>query len=225
MKMGLLDTPRPSLPDDSVVCDMIMRMDPPFHVMAWLMAETGCRVSDFAALRVGDFQRRTRELVIASECGARAVGVSDGLAGVLGEHVDQLKARFERHQRGRVTRTHRGPRLVQSLATCPLFPVWCVEGQERGALLDPIPVAWFVGALQEAALSSGFTRPVHSQTLRLVCAQRWLLRGMRFDELHQRLGHRDPLTSLLMVEALRHGGLHFVASTPDPLYTAMAGVA
>jgi len=69
----------------------------------------------------------------------------------------------------------------------------------------------FVRALQESARAAGFAGLVHSNTLRLACARRWLEQGVPVTELHRRLGHGDMMTTLLMVQALEFGGLTFTA--------------
>mgnify|MGYP003602325920 FL=1 len=205
-------TNRP-LPDDRETCEMILRLANPFHLMAWLMVETGVRITDLETMPVSAFHSAKREVVIGGSRAGRVVAVSTGLASALTAYVAALRPAYEKRTHrltllGRFSRPSEPVRFADAL----LFPVGALDEFSGPHFDAPIPSAWFVHALEQAAAECGYTGPVHSNTLRHVCAKRWLVQGLSLAEVNQRLGHRDVMTTMLMAQALQHGGLTFTTA-------------
>lgn len=201
------------LPDDRETCEIILRLANPFHVMAWMMVETGARISDLDAMPVHAFRGAKREVVIGGSHAGRTVSLSQGLSTALTDYVAELRPLFEQRTHrlrllGRFTRPAGAVRFADSL----LFPVGSTDGFSGTQVDEAIPAAWFVHALEEAACSSGYTGPIHSNTLRHVCAKRWLNQGLSLEQVNLRLGHRDVMTTMLMAQALQFGGLTFTSA-------------
>lgn len=201
---------RAVLPDARTVCDIVLRLAQPYDVAAWLMVETAARMSDIQALRVRDVQSVQRTVVLTGEQTQREVSITKGLADAIASHLAAVRKVFERvRSSSRIASMMFADQLV--------FPAWMLPTCRSAALDEPMPVHHFGRALQEAAVDAGFAGRVHSQTLRLFAARRWIEQGTPMDELHRRLGHRDILTTLLMVQALTYGGLTFVTPLRAPV--------
>src|SRR5690606_30651045 len=84
-----------TVPAAETVCEIIMRLEQPCRVMAWLMAETGCRLADLQAMRVGEVRADYSGVRIGSETGGRTVPVSHGLGASLRDHLTALREVFE----------------------------------------------------------------------------------------------------------------------------------
>lgn len=201
------------LPDDRQLCEMILRLSEPYQLMAWVMIETGLRVDEVAGLAVRQLSVARRHATVEQGTSSRSFALSDGLVAAVAHYLDRIRPRFEGRGRWRfrLTRTARSEGPVR-FSDALLFPAWAVPGYdgEVGNLM--IPSAWFVDALADAAAAIGYDGPVHTNTLRHAAVKRWLDQGIEVAELHQRLGHRDLLTTLLLVQALQHGGLTFTTA-------------
>lgn len=201
------------LPDEQQVCELLLRLPAPYQLMAWIVVETGLRLTEVAALPVRAFAPATRTVTVADGPTPRRFLVSPGLASAVGSHLAALRPRFE-GQGTRTFRLFRSPRITEPVrfADALLFPVWSVAGQSRTTGNRIIPVPWIVDALDQAAGDAGFIGVIHSNTLRHACIKRWLDQGLSIGELHERLGHRDLMTTLLLAQTLRHGGLTFTSA-------------
>jgi len=199
------------LPDDSTVCEILLRMERPFQVMAWMMVETAARISDLQALRVRDVNRDNKTLLLEQGGVGRMMNLSAGLMDAIDPHLTALREVFEKNKRWSFSSRHAASHEVQMFADQLLFPVWMLPGHARASLHEPVPVAEFVRAIQNAASESGYEGMIQSNTLRLFCTLRWLAQGMDVANLHVLLGHRDMMTTLLMVQALKYGGLTFAS--------------
>jgi len=202
-----------ALPNASIVCDVLMRLDQPFHVMAWIMAESAARISDLQSLRVRDVNREKKTVLIEEGTAVRTMNLSDGLVEAVEKYLCSLRESFEKNKRWKYSSGHATTRDVQMFADQLLFPAWILHGHDCASLNEPISVAEFVRALQNAATEAGFGGHIQSHTLRLFCTSRWLEQGMDVAALHINLGHRDIMTTMLMVQALKYGGLKFASST------------
>lgn len=186
-----------SLPDKEQVFEMILRMDQPFQSMAWLMLETGAKLASLQDLQVRDVQLDRGQLQLHG----RAWPLSRGLQEALADYFREiLRPAFEQLKRGS------GKHLFTQIR---LFPAWLLDGQESAPLEAYVSTEDFVAALQSAARASGYAGRVHSNTLRLVTARNWLEQGMAIPVLHETLGHRDLMTTLLLVQTLQFGALRF----------------
>ncbi|MGA1193211.1 MAG: tyrosine-type recombinase/integrase [Kiritimatiellia bacterium] len=189
-----------SLPEKDQVFEMILRLDQPFQSLAWLMLETGAKLSELQDLRVRDLQLDRGQL----QRNGRAWPLSDGLQEALADYLRLiLRPAFEQLKR---------KSGQQMFSATRLFPAWLLDGQESAPLDAFVSTADFVSALQSAASASGYSGRVHSNTLRLVTARSWLEQGMAIPALHETLGHRDLMTTLLLVQTLQQGGLSFLAA-------------
>lgn len=199
------------LPNAATVCEIILRLERPFQVMAWLMVETAARMSDLQRLRVNEVNRDLKTVVFSDGGRVRTMPLSCGLVEAVDAYLPALREAFEKNKRW-----NRRSREVRMFADQLLFPAWMLDGFSQASLEEPVPAAEFVRALQFAAVASGYEGRVQSNTLRLFCASRWLEQGMDSGSLHAKLGHGDMMTTLLMVQALKYGGLTFVSmSDPD----------
>jgi len=213
MKKDELNETNRLLPDDRETNEIILRLANPFHVMAWLMVETGARISDVETMPVHSFHGAKREVVIGGSHVRRIVSLSQGLASALTEYVTELRPLFEqRTHRLRLLSRFNRPTGAVRFADSLLFPIGATDGFSGPHVDEPIPTAWVVHALEEAARASGYTGPVHSNTLRHVCAKRWLKQGLSLEDVNHRLGHRDVMTTMLMAQALQFGGLTFTSA-------------
>lgn len=201
------------LPDGQQVCEILLRLPDPYQVMAWLVVETGLRLGDVAGLPVRAFSPAHRAVTLADDANVRRFVLSEGLAAALADHLAALRPRYE-GQGNRTFRLFRMPRTEEPVrfADSLLFPAWSVRGYERTSGNLVIPVPWIVDALDRAAGEAGFIGVIHSNTLRHACVTRWIEQGLPVTDIHQRLGHRDLMTTLLLVQALQHGGLTFTSA-------------
>jgi len=210
------------LPNANQVCDMIMHLEAPIHLMAWLMAETAMRLSDIQALNVNSFSRGRNELLVGQGETAFRVQLSSGLAEALGNYISDLRLDFEQKKRWGSDSARNRKREIPMFSEQILFPSWSLAAHEKDAMTDVISSANFVRALQSAAMTCGYKGRIHSHTLRHACATRWLEQGLTVAEIHHKLGHRDLLTTLMLVQALQFGGLTYTseAVTDQPLKMA-----
>lgn len=189
-----------SLPEKNQALEMILRLDQPFQSMAWLMLETGAKLASLQDLRVRDLQLDRGQLKLHG----RTLPLSQGLQEALADYLRMiLRPAFEQMKRGSAQ---------QLFSPARLFPAWLLSGQESAPLDAFVSTGDFVAALQAAARASGYAGCVHSNTLRLVTARHWLEQGMAIPALHETLGHRDLMTTLLLAQTLRHGGLSFAVA-------------
>jgi site-specific recombinase XerD len=201
------------LPDEQQVCEWLLRLPAPYQLMAWIVVETGLRLAEVAALPVRAFAPATRTVTVADRACPRRFVVSPGLSSALADHLVALRPRFE-GQGTRTFRMFRATRVAEPVrfSDALLFPAWTVRGHARTTGNRIIPVPWIVDALDQAAGDAGFVGVIHSNTLRHACIKRWLDQGLSIGELHERLGHRDLMTTLLLAQTLRHGGLTFTSA-------------
>ena len=225
MKLEKLDGSKNTLPDAQTVCEIIMRLPPPVHVMGWVMAETGCRLSDLQMMRVSDFCSGDNILTICTEQGCNRADISPGLCGALSDYLYQLRERFERHKRGSFPLGKNKPKRTHMFSDQRLFPAWSMTGYEKSDIDLPFPSGIFAHELLVAAQAVSYTGLMHSNTLRLYCTSRWIKEGLDVSAIHQRLGHTDVLTTILMVQALRKEGLTYLAATEDVVEMPVANVA
>jgi integrase len=188
------------LPDREQALEMILRLEAPFQTMAWVMLETGAKFSDVQALRVRDVQLDRGWVMI----GGRRHDLSAGLM----EAVDDYLRRIFRPAFEAMKRSAAG----STFSARKLFPAWMLDGYEHQPVDAVFPVTEYVAALHHASASVGFRGMVNSNTLRLVAAREWLRQGMPVTALHERLGHRDLMTTMLLAQSLQHGGLTFAAA-------------
>ena len=125
------------LPNEAEVCEIIMRLPSPVHVMAWLMAETGCRLTAMQEMRISDYDERTGRLCIGTESGGLRVDVSPGLKNAIDDYLVQLREKFERRKWGRGV-DYRRVHLVHHFRDQLLFPAWSMYGYERCEINSPI---------------------------------------------------------------------------------------
>jgi integrase len=201
------------LPNANQVCDMVMHLETPIHLMAWLMAETALRLSDIQALRVNSFSRGRNELSVGQVDASFRVLLSTGLSEALGNYVSDLRLVFEQKKRWGSDSARNRKREIPMFGEQALFPSWSQAGHEKDIMTDVISSANFVRALQSAAMTCGYEGRIHSHTLRHACATRWLEQGLTVAEIHHKLGHRDLLTTLMLVQALQFGGLTYTSET------------
>jgi len=207
-------------PSPAQANEMILRLDPPYQQMAWLMAETGGRLSGIQSLRVRHVSFARKAVVLPTEQGEKIAALSGGLLEALADYQDCiLRPGFEREIRWKTPGL--GGR-VRMFSDQLLFPAWLLTGLESADVEQPVPAPDFVLALQAAARATGYLGAVQSHTMRLVCASRWLSHGMTIPDLHEHLGHRDLMTTLLLVQALRYGGLTYAAPAPASPRACMA---
>lgn len=200
-----------ALPEQKQVCELILHLDSPFQAMAWLMVETALRMPDLQTLRVRDLDRSRRTLRIRGEGDGRELCLSAGLGEALVEHADRvLRPAFEHFKRWKDRPGEGRATMFQEQL---LFPAWLLTGFEEAGMGEPIPSRVFVEVLQDVAGRIGFRGRIHSQSLRLWAAGWWLAAGVTVKALHERLAHRDLMTTLLLVQALQAGKLEF---TGDP---------
>lgn len=189
-----------ALPDRSQALEIVLRIEAPFQVLAWIMLETGAKFSDIQSLRVRDI-RLDRGMLI---CGGRSHEMSAGLMEAIDEYLRTiLRPAFEQLKRLRES---------APFASRRFFPAWILDGYEHLPVDAALPLAEYVAALQAAASRAGFHGIVNSNTLRLVTAREWLAQGMPLPELHQRLGHGDIMTTMLLAQTLQYGGLTFAVA-------------
>lgn len=182
------------------VMELLMRLAMPYRLMGWIMLETGTRYTELQRMLVRDAPAGRGWLRV----GTRQVTLSPGLARAVDGYVrDVLRPAFEQ-----LKRKSRG---VLFPTVC-MFPAWLLEGCEDEPVHRALSVADFVATLQAAAQQAGIRGMVNSNTLRLVAAREWLRQGMSITDLHERLGHDDLMTTLLLAQTLRHGGLTFAAA-------------
>lgn len=199
-----------ALPDDQQICEMIVRLPDPFQLMAWIMVETGLRFSTIAELPVESFSATKKQLMVEQGTRMQRIELSAGLTTAVAAYLSRQRPVFEQKSRRlslrmRFQPVERKARFIESR----LFPVWAAPGYDGPCRDAALPSAWFVDALDEAARATGFDGGMHSHTLRHACAKRWFDQGLPLAEVNQRLGHRDVMTTLLLAQALRHGGLTF----------------
>jgi len=188
------------LPSRSESFDMILKLEAPFQSIAWLMVETGLKFSDLQGLRVRDIQLERGRMMAAGQ----AFQLSAGLIECVRDYTrDILRPAFEQ-----LKRQESGKMFTE----IRLFPLWMLDGCEDAAVDDVLTVTEFVAALQVAGEQSGYRGVVNSNTFRLVAAREWIAQGMSMNELNVRLGHRDLMTTMLLAQTLRHGGLTFAAA-------------
>ncbi len=201
------------LPDERQLCEMILQLPEPYQVMAWLMVETGLRIRDVTSLAVRQFSGAKRQLVVEEGAEVRRISLSKGLVSALTDHVSRIRPAYEGQGRGlfRIARLNRVEHPVR-FADSLLYPAWAVAGYEKVSGNLEIPSSWFVDALSHAAQDAGFNGVIHSNTLRHACVTRWINQGLGVAEIHDLLGHRDLMTSMLLVQALQHGGLTFTTA-------------
>jgi integrase len=208
-----------NLPDSATVCDLLMHLEPPHQLIGWIMSETAARMEDIQQLRVGDVRHETRTLMFRHLRTPVPVPLSLGLAAALQEHQDRLRPWFESERRRAQPANPECDRVTR-FGELRLFPARMAREKAHVSLNEPVATACFIRALRAAAQAAGFTGPVQSNTLRHACALRWLEQGMDVHDLHHRLGHRDLMTTLLLVQALNYGGLTFLsgvsAAKPSP---------
>lgn len=188
------------LPSRDEALEMIMHLDAPFQTMAWIMLETGAKFSAVQTIRIREVQIERGRLIIDGQTFQLSIGLIESIHAYI---ATILRPGFEQLKR----KSH-----SMSFSAQRLFPAWIMDGFEHMDLEAVMPLADFVNALQSAAKRSGCRRLVNSNTLRLVAAREWLKQGMKMDDLHQRLGHRDLMTTMLLAQTLRHGGLTFAAA-------------
>lgn len=198
-----------TLPNASTVCEVLLKLERPFQVMAWMMSESAARISDLQSLRIRDVNREKKTLLLEDGPNGRTFNLSAGLVEAIDQYLFSLREVFEKSKRWGFSLRHAATHEVQMFADQLLFPVWVLPGHARASLHEPIPVAEFVRAMQHAATEAGYDGLIQSNTLRLFCTSRWLEQGMDVATLHKMLGHRDVMTTMLMVQALKYGGLTF----------------
>ncbi|HMO50136.1 MAG TPA: tyrosine-type recombinase/integrase [Kiritimatiellia bacterium] len=205
-----MKTAKTSLPDSDTVCRLLMALAPPYDVMAWLMVETAARVHDVQALRIGDLRPESRVLKLPGECGVRDVVLSEGLADALNRfREDLLRPAFAWLERENRRNAKRGP---GRFAAQRFFPAWLLDGNGTDDPDVPISTEDATVAWRAAAKSVGYYGPIHSNTLRLFAAKARWEQGSSIQELHDMLGHRDLMTTLLLVQSLDERGLRFAGA-------------
>lgn len=189
-----------SLPDRSQALDMVLALESPFQVIAWIMLETGVKFHDLQGMRVQDVQAERGVLTL----GRRLHRMSEGLRETLEIYLrDVLRPAYEQLKRRREARP---------FASVKLFPAWILDGYEHLPVASAFPLDEYLAALRCAAAPAGFRGLVNSNTLRLVAAREWLKQGMSVTELHQRLGHGDLMTTMLLAQTLQYGEITFAAA-------------
>lgn len=189
-----------SLPERSQALELALALESPFQVIAWIMLETGAKFQEVQALRVRDARLDQGCLLL----GRRLHTMSGGLREAVDEYVRTiLRPAYEQLKRGREG---------YAFSSGTLFPAWMLDGYEHLPVASSFPVVEYVTALRYAAGSVGFHGPVHSNTLRLVAAREWLRQGLSVMDLHQRLGHGDLMTTMLLAQTLQYGEITFAAA-------------
>jgi integrase len=199
---------RPRLPSPETLCDVLLALPSPTRLVGWLMLETGARVEEVLGMKVRSFRRAARQVVVAGEAGERVAAVTGGLAEAMERWLVEVRACFEPRRAGW------GEARGGGLPMFPdqwLFPVWAMPGASRRAPDQPITPRVVAEALERAGEALSCPLPLCPQTFRLCCAARWLAQGMDAETMHRRLGHRDLMTTLLMIQALDREGLTYTA--------------
>jgi len=201
-----------TLIDTPVACEMLLHLEPPVQLMGWIMYETAARFPEIQSLRVSDYVRGTLTFPDSPGSTGRSFVISPGLMEELQEYTSSLKTDFEVNIRWKGNGSLRSGSWSANFADQLLFPLRAADGYEHMSPDDPISSDLFVSQLQFSANRCGYHGRIHSHSLRLACTRRWMDQKLPVSRIHELLGHRDMMTTLLLVQALQYGGLTFVSS-------------
>ncbi|HMP88751.1 MAG TPA: site-specific integrase [Kiritimatiellia bacterium] len=194
-------------PDSSQISCILSKLAEPIRLMAWLMYETAARLGEIQSLRNLDFNRDTISFTSRKPTAFRVFKLTAELANCLLDYRAKTRRLFldsGRCGEGALPFSHQW-----------LFPLKSVPGFEHVDYSCVIPTEVFSSSVLHTARISGYSGGFHSHTLRLCCARKWLDDGCSTQELHARLDHSDIMTTLMMAQALRYGGLTYTQSLQD----------
>ena len=203
------------LPDVESTALILMKLERPLDLMAWIMCETGARLPEIQAIRQSDYAHGKLRIQGGPAYRERFFTLSSGLTEALQDYRRELRHPFETGHGFRYQSEGMAFNRASRFSSCLLFPLRSLEAFRHVDTEEQIPSDLYGASLQIATRETGYIGGMHSHTFRLACAKKWIDDGMEPAMIHERLGHRDLMTTMLMIQALTFGGICYASVADD----------
>ncbi len=193
-------------------------MDGTAGLMARLMYGAGLRLMELLRLRVQDLDFARGIVIVRSGKGGkdRPTVLPEGLRRPLADHLDRVRALYERDRAGGVAGVWLPPPLEHKLPHAGLEWGWQWAFPSRQLSMDPRAGAMrrhhvlegaFQASVRDAARRAGIAKRVTPHVLRHSFATHLLESGSDIRTVQELLGHEDVATTMIYTHVLNRPGV------------------